>query len=169
MDHSKSLYWSCYNIASVVYVLIFQLWGKWALSCLTRDQTCTPCPGRQSLNHWTAREVPQRPSFNKQRMCIGSRLFFKVSMKIRKTIIKKKNPFLLDNGDISNLMIALVFYQFLKLSHCFETVNHNCMTSHSFRTVRIIIILCSYEKNYMAGEKRRLSCSYTLSASASVR
>ena len=25
---------------------------------LTRDQTCVPCIGRQSLNHWTTREVP---------------------------------------------------------------------------------------------------------------
>ena len=28
------------------------------LSSLTRDQTCTPCTGRQSLNHWTTREAP---------------------------------------------------------------------------------------------------------------
>ena len=27
----------------------------WAL---TRDQTCTPCIGRLSLNHWAVREVP---------------------------------------------------------------------------------------------------------------
>ena len=24
----------------------------------TREQTCVPCIGRQSLNHWTTREVP---------------------------------------------------------------------------------------------------------------
>ena len=30
----------------------------WHLSSLTRDQTDTPCIGRQSLNHWTTREVP---------------------------------------------------------------------------------------------------------------
>ena len=28
------------------------------LDCLTRDQTYSPCIGRQSLNHLTAREVP---------------------------------------------------------------------------------------------------------------
>ena len=28
------------------------------LGSLTRDQPCTPCIGRQSLNHWTTREVP---------------------------------------------------------------------------------------------------------------
>ena len=27
------------------------------LSSPTRNQTCTPCIGRRSLNHWTAREV----------------------------------------------------------------------------------------------------------------
>ena len=30
----------------------------WDLSSLTRDQTHTLCIGRQSLNHWTSREVP---------------------------------------------------------------------------------------------------------------
>ena len=31
------------------------------LSSLTRDQTCNPCIERQTLNHWTAREVPAVP------------------------------------------------------------------------------------------------------------
>ena len=30
----------------------------WDLSSLSRDRTRTPCIGRRSLNHWTAREVP---------------------------------------------------------------------------------------------------------------
>ena len=30
--------------------------GMWDLSSLTRDQTCTPCTGSQSLNHWTVGE-----------------------------------------------------------------------------------------------------------------
>ena len=33
----------------------------WDPSSLTRDQTHTPCIGRQSLNHWTAREFPSVP------------------------------------------------------------------------------------------------------------
>ena len=33
--------------------------GMWDLSSLTRDQTSTPCNGRQNLNHWIIREVPQ--------------------------------------------------------------------------------------------------------------
>ena len=32
--------------------------GMWDLSSLTRLQTHIPCVGRQSLNHWTTREVP---------------------------------------------------------------------------------------------------------------
>ena len=32
--------------------------GTWHLSSPTRDQTCSPCIARQSLNHWTMREVP---------------------------------------------------------------------------------------------------------------
>ena len=30
----------------------------WDLSSPTKDQTHIPCIGRQSLNHWTTREVP---------------------------------------------------------------------------------------------------------------
>ena len=33
--------------------------GMWDFSSQTRDQTCTPCIGKnKSLNHWTARERP---------------------------------------------------------------------------------------------------------------
>ena len=40
------------------YVLGFSPWGMWDLSSPTRDWTATPFIGRQSLNHWTTREVP---------------------------------------------------------------------------------------------------------------
>ena len=40
------------------YVLFFWRRGMWDLNAPTRDQTQTPCIGRFSLNHWTAREVP---------------------------------------------------------------------------------------------------------------
>ena len=36
----------------------------WDLSSLTRDQTCTPCIGRWSLNHWAPRKVPYFPLLN---------------------------------------------------------------------------------------------------------
>ena len=36
---------------------VFWLQGMWDLSSLIRDQTCTPCIERWSLNHWTTREV----------------------------------------------------------------------------------------------------------------
>ena len=41
--------------------------GLWDLSSLTRDQTCVPCIGRQILNHWTSRDVPQLLLLIKQR------------------------------------------------------------------------------------------------------
>ena len=37
---------------------VFWLQGMWDLSSLNRDRTGTPCIGKPSLNHWTAREVP---------------------------------------------------------------------------------------------------------------
>ena len=51
------------TILFLFYVLVFWLWGMWDLSCLTRNWTFTPCVGRQSLNHWMAREVSSL-SFN---------------------------------------------------------------------------------------------------------
>ena len=43
--------------------LLFYVWGfwpggMWDLSSWTRNQTHTPFTGRQSLNHWTTKEVP---------------------------------------------------------------------------------------------------------------
>ena len=40
------------------FFFFFWLQSMWELSSLTRDWTRTPCVGRQSLNHWTTREVP---------------------------------------------------------------------------------------------------------------
>ena len=57
VDHFKSLYWIWYNIASI-YALIFWPWGMWDLYSPTRDQTCIPCIGWRSLNHWTTRKAP---------------------------------------------------------------------------------------------------------------
>ena len=41
------------------FFFFFWPWGMWNLGSLMRDQTCTPCLGRWSLNHWTAQEVPR--------------------------------------------------------------------------------------------------------------
>ena len=48
----------CVTISLLLYVLVFWPQDMWDLSSSTRDQTCTPCFGRQSLNHYTSREVP---------------------------------------------------------------------------------------------------------------
>ena len=47
----------------VVFNMLFVLFlatlrAMWDLSSPIRDQTCALYTGRQSLNHWTAREVP---------------------------------------------------------------------------------------------------------------
>ena len=46
------------TILLLFYVLVFWLRGIWDLNTLARDRTCTPYIGRQSPNHWIAREVP---------------------------------------------------------------------------------------------------------------
>ena len=45
------------TILFLFYVLVFWLQGMCDLGSLTKDQTCTLCIGRRSLNHWTTREV----------------------------------------------------------------------------------------------------------------
>ena len=45
-------------ILLLLYVLVFWPGGMWDLSSPTRDQTYTPCTGRPSPIHRTAREVP---------------------------------------------------------------------------------------------------------------
>ena len=54
---------SSYAQQHLVFSLFFQKilathWGMWHLSSRARDQTHSPSIERQSLNHWTAREVP---------------------------------------------------------------------------------------------------------------
>ena len=44
--------------------------GMWDLSFQTRDQTCTPCIGMQSLNHCTTREVPIFTNFSNRSLCL---------------------------------------------------------------------------------------------------
>ena len=53
------------TILLLLYVLVFWPRGMWDLSSPTRDRTRTSCIGRRSLNHWTAREVPEN-SFVKE-------------------------------------------------------------------------------------------------------
>ena len=52
------------TILLLLYVLVFWLQGKWDLSSLTGGWTHTACIGRRSLNHWTAREVPDHVILN---------------------------------------------------------------------------------------------------------
>ena len=40
------------------FFFFFKARGMWDLSSPTRDQTCNPCTGKGSLDHWTARRVP---------------------------------------------------------------------------------------------------------------
>ena len=40
-----------------VYLFLATLCSMWDFSSLTRDRTWGPLQWRQSLNHWTAREV----------------------------------------------------------------------------------------------------------------
>ena len=54
---SLSRYWICYNIASVVYVLGFWLQRHMGSSLPDQGSNSHPLHWKQSLNHWTTREV----------------------------------------------------------------------------------------------------------------
>ena len=54
----KVLFIEFVTILLLFYALFFWLQGRWGLSSLTRDQTCIPWIGRQSLVYWTTGEVP---------------------------------------------------------------------------------------------------------------
>ena len=54
----KVLFIEFVTILLLFYVLFYWLQSRWSLSSLTRDQTCIPWTGRQSLIYWTTREVP---------------------------------------------------------------------------------------------------------------
>ena len=58
VDHFLKVFIESGTILLLSYVLVFWLCGMWDLSSPTRDRTRTPCIGRGSLNHWTAREGP---------------------------------------------------------------------------------------------------------------
>ena len=47
------------TVLLVFSVLIFWLWAMWDLTSPISDRTCTTCIAKQSLNHWTVREVPR--------------------------------------------------------------------------------------------------------------
>ena len=52
---------SSLNLVQYCFMFCFFFWqrGMWDLNSLTRDRTCIPCTARQSLSHWTTREVPK--------------------------------------------------------------------------------------------------------------
>ena len=47
------------TISFQFYILTFWLRGPWDPGSPARHRTCTSCIGRQSLHHWTAREIPR--------------------------------------------------------------------------------------------------------------
>ena len=59
----KKIFIEFVTILSLFYVLFFGMRSMWDLSFLTRGRTHTPCIGRQSLNYWTTRKVPNIPVF----------------------------------------------------------------------------------------------------------
>ena len=65
VDHFSSLYAICYNMLLLQFWLFglehaeSQLPDPWLQGC---GSNLHPCLGRQSLNHWTTKEVPRRSS-----------------------------------------------------------------------------------------------------------
>ena len=58
VDYFFKVFIEFVTILLLFYVLVFWPQGMWDLSSSTWDWTHTHCIGRQSINHWTTREVP---------------------------------------------------------------------------------------------------------------
>ena len=76
MDYFLKVFFEFITILILFYVWVFCCcccwpWGMQDLSSLTRDWSCTPCIGRQSLNHWTAKEVPIALCLFKRRVAMN--------------------------------------------------------------------------------------------------
>ena len=56
----------CYCFCFVLWY--FGHWGMWDLNAPTKNRTCTLCNGRQSLNHWTTREVAPWTLYNENNL-----------------------------------------------------------------------------------------------------
>ena len=74
----------------------------WDLSSPTKDQTHIPCIGRQSLNHWTSREVPE----------------VKIKITSFYSPIKKIQCFSLKN---QKMQVIDLVTSFLEKNHIYET------------------------------------------------
>ena len=63
------------NLVQYCFCFSFPPCGMWDLSCLTKDPTYTLYIERQSLSHWTTREVPFLPIFWMQKKSLKYNLF----------------------------------------------------------------------------------------------
>ena len=102
VNHFLSLYWICYNIASALCFFSFSPWGKWDLSSPTSNWTHTPCSGKQSLNHWAAREVPALFYFEQWVRLIFFRLF-------EPAFMREANRLLIEFSSVQSLSRVRLF------------------------------------------------------------
>lgn len=54
--------------------------AMWNLSFLTRDQTCTPCIRRWTLNHWSTREGPYRTALTVRNSGVRAKMICMVNL-----------------------------------------------------------------------------------------
>ena len=77
------------------HILLFWSWGwgMWDLWSLVRDQTWIPCTERQSLNHWTTREVPLPQDTEYSYLCytVGPCCLSTLYIGLDKKFIQKSN------------------------------------------------------------------------------
>ena len=78
----------------------------WELSCPARDEAHTPCIGRQSLNHWTTRKVPN--------FCFSPVLYSITSEITISYFLACESPFLMDlYMSTAGVNILELFYYYL--------------------------------------------------------
>ena len=105
----------------MLYILVFGhevcgILGMQDLSSLTRDQTHTPCSGRENLNHWTTRKVMPPPHLylilNSQNLVL-----WKLLQWIVQTVFSLSSCPNIENWDLY-FHVFLTYGEQVRMSYC---------------------------------------------------
>ena len=92
----------------------------WDLSSPTRDGTCTPCFGRQSLNCWTMSAVTRGNIFN---LALLSSHYLHMLSDMLMLLFKKSN------SDITCFSLAMVGENLTLLHHSWAPLSQCCYST----------------------------------------
>ena len=157
MDHFK-VFIKFATILLLFYVLVFWPQGMWDISSLARDRAHTPCFGRWSLTHYTAREVSVLPSLVK---CPSSLL---VTFSLLR-LSCKSCFYILDASSLSYMWLANIFSQMVHCLFIFLMVSFWSAKNVNFNDSKInnwLVVLVSCLRNIFPNSNWKIfSCGFS--------